>query len=120
MQCRRSGESLHSPAGRAPRLHPSIRRRALGSAPGFDGDGRSIPGGPVRMSAAIAVDPAVRDQLVMTHVDLVKAMASRLRRRLPSQVEVSELVSVGVLGLIDAATRYQPTLGVPFDAFARR
>ena len=72
------------------------------------------------MSAAIAVDPAVRDQLVMTHVDLVKAMASRLRRRLPSQVEVSELVSVGVLGLIDAATRYQPTLGVPFDAFARR
>jgi len=74
----------------------------------------------VRVSAAIAVDPAVRDQLVMTHVDLVKAMASRLRRRLPSQVEVSELVSVGVLGLIDAATRYQPTLGVPFDAFARR
>jgi flagellar motor switch protein FliM len=72
------------------------------------------------VSAAIAVDPAVRDQLVMTHVDLVKAMASRLRRRLPSQVEVSELVSVGVLGLIDAATRYQPTLGVPFDAFARR
>jgi RNA polymerase sigma factor FliA len=72
------------------------------------------------MSAAVAVDPAVRDQLVMTHVDLVKAMASRLRRRLPSQVEVSELVSVGVLGLIDAATRYQPTLGVPFDAFARR
>jgi len=72
------------------------------------------------MSAAVAVDPAVRDHLVMTHVDLVKAMASRLRRRLPSQVEVSELVSVGVLGLIDAATRYQPTLGVPFDAFARR
>ena len=74
----------------------------------------------MRVSAAIAVDPAVRDQLVMTHVDLVKAMASRLRRRLPSQVEVSELVSVGVLGLIDATTRYQPTLGVPFDAFARR
>jgi RNA polymerase sigma factor for flagellar operon FliA len=35
-------------------------------------------------------------------------------------VERSELVSVGVLGLIDAATRYQPSLGVPFDAFARR
>ena len=29
-------------------------------------------------------------------------------------------MSVGVLGLIDAATRYKPTLGVPFDAFARR
>ncbi len=56
----------------------------------------------------------------MAHVDLVQSMASRLGRRLPSQVELSELVSVGVLGLIEAANRYQPTLGVPFDAFARR
>ena len=74
----------------------------------------------MRVSAALAVDPQMRDELVMAHVDLVKSMASRLRRRLPSQVDVSELVSVGVLGLIDAASRYQPALGVPFDAFARR
>ena len=56
----------------------------------------------------------------MEHVGLVKAMASRLAHRLPSQVEVSELISVGVLGLIDAAGRFKPSLGVPFDAFARR
>lgn len=61
-----------------------------------------------------------RDQLVMEHVPLVKTLAQRLAHRLPSQVEVSELISVGVLGLIDAAGRYKPTLGVPFDAFARR
>ncbi|MEZ5316933.1 MAG: RNA polymerase sigma factor FliA [Vicinamibacterales bacterium] len=67
-----------------------------------------------------AVDRAERDALVLAHVDLVKAMASRLGRRLPAQVEVPDLVSVGVLGLIDAATRYQPSLGVPFEAFARR
>jgi len=30
------------------------------------------------------------------------------------------LMSIGVLGLIDAASRYQPSTGVPFDAFARR
>jgi RNA polymerase sigma factor for flagellar operon FliA len=65
-------------------------------------------------------EPKERDALVMAHVDLVRSMASRLGRRLPSQVELSELVSVGVLGLIEAANRYQPTLGVPFDAFARR
>jgi RNA polymerase sigma factor for flagellar operon FliA len=53
-------------------------------------------------------------------VALVKALAQRLAQRLPSQVEVSELVSVGVLGLVEAANRYQPSLGVPFDAFARR
>ena len=65
-------------------------------------------------------DLATRDKLVMEHVGLVKAMASRLANRLPSQVEVSELISVGVLGLIDAAGRFKPSLGVPFDAFARR
>jgi RNA polymerase sigma factor for flagellar operon FliA len=74
----------------------------------------------MRMTTVPAVDPAQRDALVMAHVDLVKSMASRLGRRLPSQVELSELVSVGVLGLIEAANRYQPSLGVPFDAFARR
>jgi RNA polymerase sigma factor for flagellar operon FliA len=74
----------------------------------------------VRLRAVLAVDPAQRDQLVLAHVDLVKTMAHRLHRRLPSQVEVSELVGAGVVGLIDAAGRYEPALGVPFDAFARR
>jgi RNA polymerase sigma factor for flagellar operon FliA len=64
-------------------------------------------------------DLETRDALVMSHVGLVKLMASRLSRRLPPQVEVSELIGVGVLGLIDAAGRYRPSLGVPFDAFAR-
>ena len=75
----------------------------------------------MRMSTSeIDADASVRDQLVMEHVGLVKAMASRLANRLPPQVEVSELVSVGVLGLIDAAGRFKPSLGVPFSAFARR
>jgi len=75
----------------------------------------------MRMSTAdLDADASVRDQLVMEHVGLVKAMASRLANRLPPQVEVSELVSVGVLGLIDAAGRFKPSLGVPFSAFARR
>jgi RNA polymerase sigma factor for flagellar operon FliA len=69
---------------------------------------------------ATFVDIDARDRLVMSHVALVKALAQRLAQRLPSQVEVSELVSVGVLGLVEAANRYQPSLGVPFDAFARR
>jgi RNA polymerase sigma factor for flagellar operon FliA len=65
-------------------------------------------------------ETAERDALVMAHVGLVKVMASRLANRLPPQVEVAELVSVGVLGLIDAAGRFKPSLGVPFSAFARR
>jgi RNA polymerase sigma factor for flagellar operon FliA len=74
----------------------------------------------MRLRTAASPEPRQRDELVMAHVDLVRSMASRLGRRLPSQVELSELVSVGVVGLIEAANRYQPSLGVPFDAFARR
>ncbi len=73
----------------------------------------------------VTVSPApantdARDRLVMAHLPLVKVLAQRLAQRLPSQVEFNELVSVGVLGLIEAANRYEPTLGVPFEAFARR
>jgi RNA polymerase sigma factor for flagellar operon FliA len=75
----------------------------------------------MRLKTATGVpDLQQRDALVMAHVDLVRSMAHRLGRRVPSHVELSELVSVGVVGLIDAAARYQPALGVPFDAFARR
>ena len=59
-----------------------------------------------------------RDRLVIEHVGQVRMLASRLSHRLPSQVEFSELVSVGVLGLIDAAGLLPPRQpAVPFDAF---
>ena len=61
-----------------------------------------------------------RDQLVLKHVGLVKVLAQRLAQRLPTQVEIKDLISVGMLGLIDAASRYKASTGVPFDAFARR
>jgi RNA polymerase sigma factor for flagellar operon FliA len=66
------------------------------------------------------VDHSERDRLVVAHVGLVKVLAHRLARRLPPQVEVPDLVSIGVLGLMDAASRYRAETGVPFDAFARR
>lgn len=61
-----------------------------------------------------------RDKLVLDHLSLVKTLASRLSRRLPPHVDGAELVGVGVMGLVDAAGRYQPSTGVPFDAFARQ
>jgi RNA polymerase sigma factor FliA len=73
----------------------------------------------MRMRTA-APDVDVCNQLVLTHVGLVKALASRLAQRVPSHIELNELVSVGMMGLVEAARRFQPSLGVPFDAFARR
>jgi RNA polymerase sigma factor for flagellar operon FliA len=70
----------------------------------------------------VIVESSVEDRndLVLAHLGLVKSLASRMAQRVPSHVELSELVSVGMMGLIDAARRFQPAMGVPFDAFARR
>jgi RNA polymerase sigma factor for flagellar operon FliA len=73
----------------------------------------------MRMTAAeTPIDE--RNQLVLEHVGLVKILAARVSRRVPSQVEVNELIGVGMVGLVEAARRYEPSLGVPFEAFARR
>jgi len=66
----------------------------------------------------VAIDESNR--LVLAHINLVKALASRLAHRVPSHIELSELVSVGMMGLVEAARRFEPSRGVPFDAFARR
>ncbi|MEW5981054.1 MAG: RNA polymerase sigma factor FliA [Acidobacteriota bacterium] len=69
-----------------------------------------------------AADPAPldRNELVVAHIGLVKTLAQRLARRLPANVEVADLVSIGTLGLVEAAGRYRLSMGVPFEAFARR
>lgn len=69
---------------------------------------------------AVEVDVEAANRLVLDHVELVRTLAARLAHRVPSHVEFNELVSVGMMGLVEAARRYQPALGVPFDAFARR
>jgi RNA polymerase sigma factor for flagellar operon FliA len=73
------------------------------------------------MRVAVApIDLERRNQLVLAHVGLVKALAIRLAQRVPASVEVNELISVGMMGLVEAAQRFDPSTGVPFDAFARR
>lgn len=74
----------------------------------------------MRVTAPTESSVEVRNSLVVDHIGLVKVLAARLARRVPVQVEVNELISVGMVGLVDAARRYKPALGVPFDAFARR
>lgn len=62
--------------------------------------------------------PTERDALILEHVALVRIIAGRLARRLPSSVDVDELVSVGTVGLIDAIDRFDVGRSVPFKGFA--
>jgi len=58
-----------------------------------------------------------RGQLVESHRGLVRALAWRLRCRLPRGVDVQELSSLGHLGLAKAASSYDPKIGA-FSTYA--
>jgi RNA polymerase sigma-B factor len=60
----------------------------------------------------------LRDQLVLAHMDLVRSIVGHYG---PSQAKVQrdDLEQVGYVGLIKAVERYDPSLGVPFEAYAR-
>jgi RNA polymerase sigma factor for flagellar operon FliA len=60
-----------------------------------------------------------RDRVVMEHLPLVKAIAVRVHESLPVHVELDDLVHAGILGLFDAATKYDPDKKVVFSAYAK-
>jgi len=58
-----------------------------------------------------------RNRRVEAYLDLVRPVALHYARRCQESWE--DLLQVGLLGLIRAAELYRPSLGTPFDAFAR-
>ena len=51
-------------------------------------------------------------------LELVRKLALSFMRRMPSHVELAELISLGNIGLCESYARYNPSRGVPFHAFA--
>jgi len=62
---------------------------------------------------------ARRDRVVLEHLPLVKAIAVRVHENLPVHVEVDDLVHAGILGLFDAASKYNPDKQVAFSSYAK-
>jgi RNA polymerase sigma factor FliA len=58
------------------------------------------------------------DTLLLQYRPLVKRLAQKMMARLPFNVEVDDLIQVGMLGLADAITRFDETQGVQLEAFA--
>jgi RNA polymerase sigma factor for flagellar operon FliA len=58
------------------------------------------------------------DDLVMQNVDLVKRIAHHLAARLPSTVDVDDLMQSGMVGLIEAAGNFDSSRGASFETYA--
>jgi RNA polymerase sigma factor for flagellar operon FliA len=59
-----------------------------------------------------------RAQFLESHLDLVRHVALRISARLPASVELDDLVHDGVVGLLDAAERFDPFRSVRFRTYA--
>lgn len=64
------------------------------------------------------VDDALRDQLIMDYAPLIKFIAQKIAMRLPSNIELDDLMSAGVIGLMDAIEKYDPTRDNKFKTYA--
>ena len=68
------------------------------------------------MYASLGGDTA--DDLTARGVPQVKRIAYHLLARLPVSVQIDDLIQAGMLGLLEAARRYDPTQGANFNTFA--
>jgi len=75
----------------------------------------SVREAPALSAAALAR----RDRLVMEHLPLVKAIAVRMHENLPVHVDLDDLVHAGVMGLFQAANRFNPEKQVVFSSYAK-
>lgn len=64
-------------------------------------------------------DNSRRDQLITEHLSLVTAIAANVQRSLPVHVELDDLVHAGIMGLVDAATKYRADKEVAFTTYAK-
>ncbi len=107
----------------------ATRVRSVGAIPGFGGFAET---GRVSVLAGIGADSASgsgsssgsglgadRDRLLLEHLPTVRFLARRIHERLPQHVELDDLISAGVVGLIDAFSKFDYTKQVQFKSYAQ-
>jgi len=60
-----------------------------------------------------------QERVLLEHLPIVRFLARRIHERLPQHVDVEDLVSAGVVGLMDAFAKFDPTKKVQFRSYAQ-
>ena len=63
-------------------------------------------------------DSSARDRLIVSYSPMVKYLAARKVRELPSHCELDDLVSCGLVALVEAVDRFDPKRGATFEQYA--
>src|SRR6266478_3777477 len=63
---------------------------------------------------------ASQNRRIVASIPFVEALARRMAATMPNSIDIGDLVQDGVLGLIDAAHRFDEDRGIKFETFAER
>jgi RNA polymerase sigma factor for flagellar operon FliA len=66
-----------------------------------------------------ALEGPDRERLLLEHLPTVRYLARRIHERLPQHVELDDLISAGIVGLIDAFNKFDHTKKVQFKSYAQ-
>ncbi len=66
-----------------------------------------------------AAERVNHEQIVEKHVPLVKRVAYHLLGRMPSSVQLDDLIQAGLVGLLEAINNYDSSKGASFETYAR-
>jgi len=69
--------------------------------------------------SAMAVLSGEQERVLLEHLPIVRFLARRIHERLPQHVDIEDLVSAGVVGLMDAFSKFDPTKQVQFRSYAQ-
>ncbi len=95
---------------------------------GMGTDTAGTPRTPRRGVIADGYPPAVagaqilsgeQERVLLDHLPIVRFLARRIHERLPQHVDIEDLVSAGVVGLMDAFSKFDPTKKVQFRSYAQ-
>jgi RNA polymerase sigma factor for flagellar operon FliA len=64
------------------------------------------------------IDPSQKEDLILKFAPLIKLIVNRIALRLPPHVDSEDLINSGVIGLMDAIEKYDPTKGTSFKTYA--
>src|SRR5919108_2008929 len=67
---------------------------------------------------AAQIKPCDRDRLILEYAPTIKYIAQRVAARLPPHIALDDLINAGVIGLIDAIEKYDPTRDNTFKTYA--
>jgi RNA polymerase sigma factor for flagellar operon FliA len=78
-----------------------------------------VPGGYPPQAAAEPALTTEQERVLLEHLPIVRFLARRIHERLPQHVDIEDLVSAGVVGLMDAFAKFDPAKKVQFRSYAQ-